>query len=219
MSKNNPNVFVPPLRTRADMTAFLLTCDSGIRSRHYFHHDGVFRFSFNVKLYGGLDFSFDHLLEVFKKYEGNSELEDADYVQRLREKFIEEFGSDGDDANTTKLWEWAIEDAQRPFIEGNYNILPNGTEVKLEWNFLGRSSGWLVLTKFEGYDLEGTDEELITSMPFKDLRKLYQLVATTEQQWAGTAPEREVEFLAAFTFFHNLAIDVERPNTQLAVGI
>ena len=209
--------FSPTLRTRKAMIDFLLTQSHGIREARAWQGDGVFRFCFNVKC-RMVDFSFKHLLEIITTQGiANPEpFKDADYVQRLHEKYNEEFCEGGD---TAQLWEAAIEICREQYAGNDEYILSNGKTVKTEWQFLGRSGGWLVLSGFEGYDLATNDTDVITSMPWKDLRRLAYLVEQVEYELKPPKVREEIEYQAASLFFGHMCEKVERPNAQLAAGI
>lgn len=119
--KGRPAYYRLPLNRRDRIVDFLKGENgwSHVGGCNYNHKSWYF--GFDVKLHG-LDLSFDHLLDVYRK-SGEmgkdsplAEGVDPAYVDACRTRYNEVY-SDGDD--TSSLWDMAVEDARRHVVEGD----------------------------------------------------------------------------------------------------
>lgn len=218
-----PEYYRTPLRSRKSIADFLL----GVGS--YLGRDGSI-FCFNVKAHG-TDLSFDHLLEVFKgSGYGGGYLENDDYLEAAREKH-EEVGEN-------RLWEYGQEGAWRLVTDSDcYNHLWDGTPVDVEYGSAGRSSGYIVIRKFEGWNMSRTDRNYwrrvfegcphaegteayddwhldYDDMPMDTLKKLYQLVVMLVHDFSQETAVKEIEYQAAFDFFENCCNRIPKPDAR-----
>jgi hypothetical protein len=73
------------------------------------------------------------------------------------------------------------------------------------------------MTRFEGNDLTKYGRvdflELLTEMPYGELRTLYKLVSQCDHNFRTEAVLGEIEHNAAFDFFENICVDIPRPDT------
>ncbi len=235
-----PEYYAVPLKSRAAIIKYLTESDEWRRRQGRDYDDNGWLFCFDVKLHG-LDLDFDHLVEVYVASEGGKDhplVTDAQYLADCRAKYEEEY-SGGD---TSSLEEVAIEDARRNIHEewydkktgkhrfetcDSYSCLWNTDGgIKADFRFYGRSGGYLVLTKFQGFTLDrdfkfGTteDDEAFGDGGSKEfdytlLRQLYEYVTILAHDFKD--PEKEVEHHAAFQFFENVCSDI--PTTADEVG-
>ncbi len=115
------------------------------------------------------------------------------------------------------LWDWGIEDTRRHVDDDTYQCLWDGTELDVEYQFEGRSGGWLLMTKFNGMNLTRIDRHdfetaLLDTLSYESLRNLYQLVVQNDHDFRPEAVIDEIEYQAAFNFFENACGDIPRPN-------
>ena len=138
-----PEAYSTPLIAKSDIAAYLLN-----RRGRYYRDYGHLLFVFNVKVYDP-DLSFEHLLDLHAKSGyGEGKVNDPYWVARQRHA-----ETDQDD-----LYQMAIEDAGRLVTDSDcFNHLYDGTPVDVEFAFVGRSGGWIALTKFEGIELIDPD--------------------------------------------------------------
>lgn len=193
-----------PLRSRKDMAAYIL----GVTNQRYYqgHHP----LCFNVKLYR-LNFDFDHLWEVFQKTNELDTYHKTDeWLKAAREVY--------DDTGEEKLYEYGVNGTVESFLDRE-QFLVNGTKVKAEFSFEGRSGGWLSLNKFQGENLCVSESELKNymegkypeeKMDFNTLRQLYQFVVQLNVETKKAS--EEVEFRTADTLFNNLCVDLPQPD-------
>jgi len=174
-----PEAYSTPLTKRADIASYLIN-----RRGRYYRDYGHLLFVCNVKVYSP-DLDFDTLLDLYgKSGYGEGKVTDASWVEEARQRHAE---TDQDD-----LYQWAIEDAGRLAMDSDcYTHLYDGTPVDVEYAFVGRSGGWIALTKFEGVklidpeylrDLFEGDEEDGDRPTLSDeaLQRLYALVRMLE---------------------------------------
>jgi hypothetical protein len=207
MSKiKRPACYAAPLRSRKAIVAFLTEHTS-----YYRNLSTCSPLAWNVKDYRS-DLSFDNLTKVWRESGeyGPDEvwLDSEDYLKAAREKY---------DEVKDDLWGWAIESARDHAKEDCGNrTLWDGTELQVEYGFYGRSGGWLLMTRFEGWNLtrydRGDFEELLEDMPYGELRSLYQLVVQCDHDFRPEAVTAEIEHCAAFGFFVNICGDIPQPD-------
>lgn len=212
-----PAAYKTPLRSRADITSYLLD-----RRGRYYRDHGHLLFCFCVKVHAP-DFDFDHLLDLYRTSGyGEDKIDDPAWIEEARQRHAE---TDQDD-----LFQWAIEDAGRLVTESDcFNHLPDGTPVEVEFAFVGKSGGWIALTTFEGIKLsdpehlrdlfEGSDDESEPTMSYHSLRRLYALVRLLEHDLTPDKAQAEVEHQAAFNYFSNLCADIPTADVCLGAGI
>lgn len=207
-----------PLRSRKEIAAFIF---DATRQRIYDHQ--CHPFCFNVKCHN-VDFSFDHLLEIFREMEGDPKYTHNDeWLATVRERFP---------TSEDCFWEWGLEHARSNFVGRNggepesdcYTHLWDGTKIDVEYSFEGRSGGWLAINKFQGLDFtrfsddywrgvietSKWDDEEEPIMDYKTVRQLYQLVTMLEHDLRK--PCRIVEEGAAWDYFANVCADVPQPD-------
>jgi len=197
-----PEYYKAPLRKKADIIQFLL---KQANRRHYDRR--AFLFCFDVKIYN-LDLSFDNLLKVAKEHGDIDNLDDVMFLAGAKEQFAE---------HENILFDWAIEDARETFTgrqgpnyyrpdDDGFNMLWDGTEIDVEFAFLGRSGGWLCITHWEGVALES--EENLNDFSYKQLRALYRYIVMLQADLKRHTPSARVEEKAAWALFVNLCSDV-----------
>lgn len=181
MKSHQPAYYASPLKSRKDIIAFLVN-ESNRR-----YYDRAYAFCFNVKCYR-TDFSYENLLVKAREYE------QLNKNQAKRFKIVLE----GMDQN--ELWSQAIDDARMAFDKGNDEThfgLWDGTTVPVEYEFVGRSGGWLAISKFAGYKLEDIEE--LDEMDYKTLRLLYRHVIHLKHDLKPV--DSQVEFCAAWVVY------------------
>ncbi len=207
-----PAYYVAPLRSRAQITAWLLAC-----SQSYYEDRARWIFAFNVKAHR-LDLSFDNLLAAATapRYSHDSAMADSIrdtdpvWLAAARELYTEHADS---------LFEWGREDACNTFAgrkgqhygkpdDDGFNMIWDGTPVDVEFAFFGRSGGWLTLTHFDGHALTSEGRELgaeaLAELPFATLRKLYRFVVMLTADLARHDSAARIEEAAAWAFFVNI---------------
>ena len=193
-----------PLRSRKAMLSYLLNRGGRWQSRGGMDYDRrSWRFCFNVKL-NRVDLEFDHLLKL--------ELERDPIQDRLRdEHFLLEARAL---LNAERLCEAAIEQLCWHYsdVMTKHVCLPDGTQVFPEFQFMGRSGGWLVLTRFNGYAL--TAEEEFEAWSTMEIRNLYRYVVQVEEDLNCEPKERQVEREAAYLFFQHICEDIMTKQQQ-----
>ena len=207
-----------PLTNRADIAAYLLN-----RRGRYYRGYGHLLFLFNVKVYEP-DLSFDNLLDLYRQSGyGEFKVTDPGWVEETRQRHEK---TDHDD-----LYQVAVEDARRLVTDSDcFTHLYDGTPVEVEYAFVGRSGGWLALTKFEGVrlidleslrDLFDDDQEEGENPTLSDetLQRLYALVRMLEHDLTPENAQAEVKNQAAFSFFENICCDIPTADVCLGAGI
>lgn len=199
-----PDAYKMVARSRKDIVADILD----LTEQRYSFHD-TYHLCFNVKAYG-VDFSFSNMLEKWKYYNGDQPyMHNPEWLEQVKEKYEEV---------KQYLWEWGVETARMQFAgphsNSAYQMLWDGTPVSVQYEFVGRSGGWLAITEFEGYDFDRPlDEDLETvlmDMEYQTLRKLYRLVLMLKHDLRD--PEGEIELNAAFDLFANVCGDINIPD-------
>lgn len=189
-----PTYYRAPLRSRAAITAWLIN-----RADHSRRCYGPF--VYNVKL-RRLDTSFGTALANARS---GSDLacESERYLAECRARWDDEM---------ERAFEIATEGAcERVTGDDAHRLLWNGNRTLAEWEFAGRSGGWLVLASFDGVKfsdaLRYSDlPELLAERPFAWLRDLYRFLVQCDHDFKR--PESEVEYLAASFFFNNCVEDI-----------
>lgn len=210
-----PACYAAPIRGRKKQLEWLLAHET-----HYDDSDRKRYLSWNVKLYS-VDLGFDHLLKVYKtkhctvqtatgtEQKIPRQYTDEKWLALAREKY---------DEIKDNLFEWAVEDTRRSLIEGyGYQCLWNGTEFKVEYGFIGRSGGHLVITSFGGGSFVSAislDQDTLIdiqdndSLTTKQVSDLYQFVVQCDHDFRRQNAEDEVEYNAAFALFENCCNDL-----------
>ena len=194
-----PAGYVAPLRSRKDILAYL--SNSPVTDRR--HYDGrTYLYCFNVKVYH-TDLSFDHLLSLAVKAGEVSRETAADSV------WLENAHQEYADTGEQTLWDWAIENCQRSVLEDDtHKMLWDGDKtLGVEWEFGGRSSGWLCLAKFEGMKLSYPED--LQDLDFPTLNRLYHFIVQCGHDFRSEAIQAEVEWQAALDLFCNVCADCE----------
>jgi hypothetical protein len=157
-------------RSRKSMTAYLLD-----RTDYAFHYH-PFPFSWNVKV-GMIDYLHPKGAEL-----------DASLDDKWEEHVKE---------NSDSLWNWALEDAQRHYHEGEYSTWAGDDQGHWRFGFYGRSGGHICLESWLGRELNGRCfdlEEYVTSLSFSDLRTLYRAIVCMDHDFTRENATKEVEF-------------------------
>lgn len=204
--QKKPACYAAPLRSRKAQVAWLLD--------HKTHHGFL---SWNVKLYH-VNLDFDHLLEIYKKkclaYHG-AVGQEPEIPRRFTDaKWLAEARAKHEEVKEN-LFEWGVEDACRNINDGDgYQELWNGKKFNVEYAFVGRSNGHLVIQKFDGMDMDSdsleralTDED--DPMTAEHVRDLYQFVVQCDHDFSNQNANDEVEYMAASSFFDNVCNDIE----------
>ena len=222
----SPGYYRTPLRSRSDIADFLASV-GGYYSTHGSH--GRSYFAFNVKCHG-VRLDFGHLIETYRNvgYYGDGEtwLDNPEWLEKAKAKY-EEVGD--------KLFDWGVEAAGRLVTDSDcYSHLYNGTQVEVEYAWMGRSGGYIGIGKFEGFDFSkeaGRDywhevfrgnphrsgscewldrDRTFPVMNYATLRKLYALVVTLKHDLTPQKASSEVEHHAAFRFVEGACADIPR---------
>lgn len=203
-----PSYYVAPLKSRADIVAFL---KERVESNPGSHH-GLF--CYDVKLHN-LNTDFDHAVKLAKEG-GYLPSESARYLAECRELWDEKMET---------AFEVGAEDACRDVVEEDtYRMLWDGDKPIADWEFAGRSGGWLVLKSFRhvdfkkhaGYEcLTQRDYfiQLLEEASYDFLRDLYRFLIQCDHDFRR--PESEVEYLASSWFFLN-AVDGIQTDKEVA---
>ena len=202
-----PDAYKMKTRSRAGMIAAIPT----LAQRHYDNYD-PYHLCFNVKCYS-VDLDLPNMLAKWREYEGDpAYTHNPEWLKAVKERY---------DEHDEHLFDWGIEDARRHFVDDGpgqsdtFRTLWDGTEVDVEYAFIGRSGGWLAVTKFEGYrfDERGTSlDEILEEMDTPTIKKLYQLLLMLKHDTRQEAVKNEVEHQAAFCFFANICSDITKSN-------
>lgn len=205
-----PQYYNVPLRSRAAIVKWII---DHTEQRHYDGHPHPF--CFNVKCYH-VDFELEHLLQLYREYEGNAKgFDDPDWQAAIKERYAEV---------SDNLWEYAVEDCRRNFVGGDdgqpdndgWNMLWDGTPVNTQFSFEGRSGGWLSLNRFQSFDFterhSDIEDILVYDMPYQTLRHLYQFIVMLVHDVSRANVKKELEHQAAFNFFANCCADIPVPS-------
>jgi hypothetical protein len=207
-----PEAYKMVARSRQDIVAAIIS----MTDQRTYHYDPYY-LCFNVKLYD-CDLSLKNLLKHFKDQEGDHlGMHNRDWLRQIKERY--------DEIGENTLYEWGIETARGSFVgsgrdgkpdDDMFNHLWDGTELDVDYAFVGRSGGWLAIAKFEGFSFDRRmDADLETElmeMEFSTLKKLYQLVLMLKHDLRQEAIKLEVEVNAAFDFFANACADIKQPD-------
>jgi len=185
-----PEYYRTPLRSRAAIISFL---ENHLSYRRFNSRGSCL--AWNVKAYP-VDLGFDHLVERMKESgEWSAAMNSTPHLQRCKELFLK---------NEQHLFEWGQEDAFRLVVDSDsYNHLWDGTPVDVKYESAGRSSGYLIMTSFEGHDL--TSDPAFHEWDYNELRKLYSLVVMLDHDWTNKKAVEAIEFGAAWALFINVA--------------
>ena len=201
-----PEAYKMKTRSRAGMIAAI----QQLAQRHDDHYD-PYHLCFNVKCYT-VDLELPDMLKRLRDEEGDPQYtHNPEWLRPVKEKFdeVEQY-----------LYDWGVEDARRHFVDDgpyqsdSFRTLYDGTKVDVEYAFIGRSGGWLAVTKFEGYrfDERGTDvESILDEMDTPTIKKLYQLLLMLKHDVRPEAVKNEIEYQATFNFFANACGDINKP--------
>lgn len=222
---STPEKYRAPLRNRKAIIAWI-TSGRGVGAQHERHSDfnTTYPIAFNVKL-RGLNLSFDNLLKIHLKDSGdfgNGALQDVDYIDRLRVYF--------DAQDEDKRCEYAVEATCNNVVDYGHTTDPykdlwDGTPMRAELCFFGRSGGWLGVEKLLGVNLTSRDFDLtewLDGLDYADLRNVYRYLVMLGADFGGRNPEDEVEYHAADRFFEvdlDNADAPELPGACVAAGI
>lgn len=182
-----PPGYRAPLRSRAAITAWL---QSRIRQNS---RPAYGLFTFNVKLHH-LKTDFAHLTQLFIS-SGEISNPSPRYLREVEAVYATDYDA---------IWQ-AAEETARDHVKNDSTarMLWNGEKEIAEWEFAGRSGGWLVLTEFDGTNLAGLDSDWLQDCSFRYLRNLYRFLVQCSYDFRR--PESEVEYQAAFMLFANYA--------------
>lgn len=210
LPKRPPAHYRTPLRSRKDITKFILDAT-------YQRSDGRYKYHplcFNVKIYD-LDFSFDNLLKIWQDNEG------VKVFHKTRE-WLEPAKAKLERVADT-LCDQALEDARDDIDNDDFwRIHWDGTQFERTLVFDGRNAGWLSLTTFGRFDftkepadytfgtLEGTNPYCKMSYPM--LRELYKFIVQLKHDTRKEAVKANVEDKAAFNFFANVCQGLPEPD-------
>ena len=224
MKIKRPAKYSLPLRSRRDIETYLTTEQGNFVSRG-FDSEGHFLFCFNVKIQK-IDFSFDAFLAAMREYEQNIPTRTDDpywdwrYCRDCCERYTALFGSEdmGEINNgISSTWSDYVFQAARDHFIDQSHILFSGKEVKCEFTFLGRESGWMVLKRFEGIPMDGP--EAVIGMEYQQLRRLYELVVMLGADYHhGKAAKQAVMMIAVSHFFGDNCNDIPKPAQRVLAG-
>ncbi|MCI0421515.1 MAG: hypothetical protein L0312_20200 [Acidobacteria bacterium] len=208
-TKRKPAYYRTPLRSRKQIADFLLQ-----KKRRYFDRDyHLVFFHWDVKLFH-LDLTFDNLLETGKKNGYvRGEATSSEWLSEARKR---------SDEHQEQLLEYGQEGAWRILEHSDaFQYLYDGTPVKAKYVSVGRSGGYIALLSFNSVTLTdpptGLEEALYggdsardedRALPYRELRKLYQLIVMLDHDFTREAACREVEHHAAFALFANFCSDI-----------
>jgi hypothetical protein len=205
------NPFKYPLRSRAAIVKYLI--ETG------FDYQGIL-LSFNVKVHN-VNFEFDNMLKLHSENETLNQTQ----IEYARQWFTTRYGENKwvadktQEAQRNQLWEWAMESAQTDVEEGDaYTTLWDDTPIDAPIEWRGRSGGYVVMPKFEGWDLVGSEdtlEEFLMQVdyegqyefPYKTLVILYKYMVEMNEFLNSKTAEKNVEYAASYTIFGNLLRD------------
>lgn len=193
-----PVYYQTPLRTRKAIVDWIFL------NTHQRNHP----FCFNVKVYQ-VDFSWENLLKLWRKYEGDPVYShNDDWLRAAKLLFY--------DLSENTLWEWAIETACSLFSgdSDSFTSLWDGTNIDVVYSFEGRSGGWLSVNKFQRHNFTDRSydaRETLMEMDYGILRQFYQLIVMLNHDLQREAIRKELEHDAAFTFFANVCAAIPQP--------
>lgn len=99
--------------------------------------------------------------------------------------------------NDSLFW-LCCEDAARYYLEDGYTSYPGDDQGDWKMTQCGRSGGYLALTAWRGYSLDGYGEQAIRDfceeMPFKDLRAFYRGIVCLDHDLTREKASAEVAF-------------------------
>lgn len=164
MAIKKPDYYKTPLRKKSDIAGYIVQNTNNRSYQRDWHP-----FCFNVKI-PAVDCSYDHLLKIYQENYG-----EAKKVSREVQK-EKDYGSSN--------WEYVIE-RMRDDVTGSdlFKYLWDGTQIRVEYSFEGRSGGWLSINSFEGVDFNEWSwyssqyrEANLIEQDYSWLRRFYQLV-------------------------------------------
>jgi len=196
-----PEAYKMKTRSRKGMIEAIID----MTERRSYHNS--YLLCFNVKCHDA-DLDLSNLLAKWRECEGNQPYtHNLTWLRAVKERY---------DQVKDQLFGWGIEDARMQFDEGNmFHTLYDGTELSVEYAFVGRSGGWLAITRFEEhpFNLKGTNlEETLAEMEYNQLKELYQLILIIKDTTKRSKIKEEVEYQAAFNFFANACADIPQSN-------
>jgi hypothetical protein len=199
-----PKHYAAPLKSRAAIVAWLM---DRIKSNS---RPGYGLFTYNVKLHG-LNTGFAHAVKLAKE-SGNLPCESARYLAECEALW--------DNGRSETAFEVGQQDAMERVTSDDTNrMLWDGSSAIAEWEFNGRSAGWLCLKEFNGVNLAGMDAHEFEAFMEPDqasynwLCSLYRFLVQCDHDFRR--PESEVEYLASSWFFSNAA-DGIKTDAELA---
>jgi hypothetical protein len=196
-----PKNYRAPLRSRQAITAWLL--DRANNSRRNYAP-----FVYDVKL-RHLNTDFEHAAKLAR---------DSGSLPCDSERYLAECRALWDNGSSETAFECGTETACENVLEQDTNrMLWNGNKAVAEWEFAGRSGGWLVLKEFDGVTfsdaLRHADlPEILAEQSCSWLRNLYRFLIQCDHDFRR--PETEVEYQAAGWFFNN-AVDRIKTDAEL----
>ncbi len=184
-----PEYYAAPLRSKTEIIEYL-------KSEKYWsvrYYRGVFLFCFNVKVYQ-IDFSFDNLLKILANVECDFDKQkqnDSTWLAAARAVYDEQFKQD-------YVLENVLNDmCDDVFNTDTYHTLWDGTQVDVDFEFNGRSGGWLCISEFEGLPVRGTWEEF-DEADYAKLLKLYKFIQQCSHDFSCEMVTKEVHYQAAY---------------------
>jgi hypothetical protein len=205
-----PAGYVAPLRSRAAIVAWLLArAESNSRPSY-----GLF--CYNVKLYR-LNTDFSHAVKLAKE---------SGVLACESDRYLAECQALWDNGSSETAFEVGTQDACESVTDDDSNrMLWDGSGAIAEWEFNGRSGGWLCLKEFDGVNLSAMDRHEFEAFTepgmgasFPWLRNLYRFLVQCDHDFRR--PESEVEYQAAGWFFanavHGIKTDAELQAEQYA---
>lgn len=192
MKTKTPAGYVAPLRSRTQIVAWLL--DRAKSNRR----PGYGMFCYDVKL-RRLDTSFARALKLGREAGHVAADESPRYLAALEARWDEVMET---------AFELGTQDACESVMDNDTNrMLWDGDRAIADWEFNGRSGGWLCLKRFEGVELGAFDPaDLFAESGYRWLRNLYRFLVQCDHDFRR--PESEVEYLAADYFFANRIDDI-----------
>jgi hypothetical protein len=169
----------------------------GVESRWY--NSKLHPFCFNVKMRWPLNF--DKAMEnAAKEYHGGfaALVLDIDDIPTMRREF----------ENSNTVYECIIEDMQRNFdvkdsdhmrylrpqIQNRYRIDPQMAGFDVEYEFVGRSSGWVSIAHFEGWQLARQETREFWIDEFKENPQYARKLCAMIEEVGLVVAQREQEF-------------------------
>ena len=218
-----PAFYRTPLRSRKDIAAYLASVGG------YYGHNGQSYFGFNVKCYG-VRLDFDHLIEVYRTSgesgPGQTWLDNPEWLEQAQRTYAEV---------EDHLFDQGVEDACRIVTDSDaYTHLYDGTKIEVEYDWMGRSGGYIGIARFKGFDFAADQcrdywheifrgnphrrdtadwldwERTYPTMSYATLRRLYALVVMLSHDFTPEAATAEVEHQAAYQFIEGACQDIPR---------